>query len=82
MKKIIRQDGDKMHIFIIYLRKSAFFKFKGLIFQFSKKDYLDDIRNLGVPKSSTPQNVTLTLRESEWKNYPGSKQKSYKTTKM
>jgi hypothetical protein len=59
--KIIRHDGDKMHIFIIYLRKSAFFKFKGLIFQFSKKDYFDDIRNLGVPKSSTPQNTSKVI---------------------
>jgi hypothetical protein len=57
MKNIIRQVGDKMHIFIIYLRKSAYFKFSN----FQKKDYIDDIRNLGVPKSSTPQNTSKVI---------------------
>jgi hypothetical protein len=40
MMKIIRQVRYTMHI--IYLRKSACFKFKGFIFPFSKIDYLDD----------------------------------------
>jgi hypothetical protein len=50
--------GENMHILIIYLRKLAYFKCKGLFFNLQK---ISALAILGLPISSTPKNTSKII---------------------
>jgi hypothetical protein len=61
MKKTIMQIGEKMRVLSICLRKLACFKFRDPLVQSTKFDHLGDIRNLDVPISFTPKNISEVI---------------------